>query len=427
MNRQSWLRIGKSRLPISLPSHAKVLRANPVEPLPNPQQAIAESISDPIESKPIKEIVKSKSPKNAVITISDITRPVPNKIILPPIIEAIGLPPEKITILIATGLHRPSTIEEKIQLVGEKILSEHPVIDHLSGDPNELIALPHPSVFGTQVSINKHYMNADIKIVTGFIEPHFMAGFSGGRKGVCPGLANMETVRNFHGFQFLNSEKATNFQLDGNPLHEEATSVAKMAGIDFLVNVALTESKEIAAVFSGDWQQAFLKGTEFVKSATSAPIDHKVDLVITCCGGDPLDKTLYQSGKGMCTGLPILSDNAIEIVASACSEGLGSASFSQIMKTRGNQWQPFMDEIANSNEILHDQWGFQMQCKVLEKIGVENLLFATDGIPKSELEQMSLTPIFDGNWDCIQNRINQYADRSMAILPDGPYVVPVLT
>lgn len=426
MSKETWLRIGKNKLPIDVPNHAQILRAKSIAPKQNPLQAVAESIANPIESESLRDIVCRKKPKNAVITISDITRPVPNQQILPPIIEAIGLPPERITILIATGLHRPATDEEKRILVGEKILKHHPVIDHKSDDPNELIELSEPSVSGTKVSINKHFLNADLKVVTGFIEPHFMAGFSGGRKGVCPGLANMETVRHFHGFQFLDSPKATNFSLEGNPLHEEANSVASKVGIDFLVNVALTESKEIAELFSGNWQMAFLKGTQFVQSATEAPIDSEVDVVVTCVGGDPLDKTLYQSGKGMCSGLSILKKGGINIVASACSEGLGSPSFTQIMRTWGNDWKGFLNHLKTTEKIEHDQWGFQMQIKVLQKVGVEGLRFATDGIPKSDLEKMSLTPIFDGDWNCIQNQIDNLKDRKIAVLPDGPYVVPVL-
>lgn len=392
----------------------------------------------PIASEPLGALISLRHPKSVVVTISDITRPVPNREILPPILDTVsrhGVPRGAVTILIATGMHRPTTEAEKIEMLGESILKEYRVVDHRSDRRDDLVALPKPTRFGTRAWVNRIYMEAEFRIVTGFIEPHFMAGFSGGRKGVCPGLVNVETVKNFHGFRFLDSPRATNFALEGNPLHEEAMDVAEQAGIEFLVNVGLTENKQIAAVFAGDWRLAFDEGVKRVRQWTMAECSSEKDVVITCGGGYPLDQTLYQSGKGMCSALPIVKQGGVVVCASACSEGLGSPSFTMIMREWGGRWRQFLQWIASNHEVIHDQWGFQMHCKVLKRVGVENLRFACGGIPAEDQRAMSLTPIVerDPSEDeaeavrrALQREVDNAKGKSIAILPDGPYVVPVL-
>lgn len=439
MPKETFVRYHKSRIPIVVPDDAEVLRAPQVPALPNAEQAVEDALQRPIHSEPLAALLEAKRPRSVVITISDITRPVPNRLILPPILRTLhgaGISTDRVTILVATGMHRPSTPEEKLELVGEEIASRYEIVDHRSEVMDELIELPKPSIFGTRVFINRRYMEADFRIVTGFIEPHFMAGFSGGRKGVCPGLANVATVQKFHGFAFLDSPNATNYVLDGNPLHEEATSVAEMTGIDFLVNVGLNEDKKIAGVFAGDWKRAFLHGTEKVKSWTSARASRTADLVVACAGGYPLDKTLYQTGKGMCSTLPILEPSGKALIVSACSEGLGSPSFTKIMREWGEDWRGFLEWIRTKETTDHDQWGFQMHTKLLQKTGVEGLFFACGGISPADQARMSLTPIYFPNGEdpdleelrlSIQRRIDEAWNDRISVIPDGPYTVPVLS
>lgn len=439
MPKETFVRYHKSRIPIVVPDDAEVLRAPEVPALPYAEQAVADALASPIGSEPLAALLEAKNPRNVVITISDITRPVPNKLILPPILRTLhgaGIPEDRVTILVATGMHRPSTPEEKLELVGEEIASHYMIVDHRSEVMDELTELRQPSIYGTRVFINKRYMEADFRIVTGFIEPHFMAGFSGGRKGVCPGLANVATVQKFHGFQFLDSPNATNYVLDGNPLHEEATSVVEMTGIEFLVNVGLNEEKQIAGVFAGDWKQAFLAGTEKVKSWTSARATRTADLVVACAGGYPLDKTLYQTGKGMCSTLPILEQSGKALIVSACSEGLGSPSFTKIMREWGQDWRGFLEWIGSKETTDHDQWGFQMHAKLLQRTGVEGLMFACGGISPEDQARMSLTPIYFANGSdpnleelrrSIQARIDGARGERISVIPDGPYTVPVLS
>ncbi|MCW5947467.1 MAG: nickel-dependent lactate racemase [Fimbriimonadales bacterium] len=426
---KTFVRYGKQRLPILVPDHAAVLRSKSVIALQDPMQAVSSALKSPIGSPPLLDLLNSRRPKTAVITISDITRPVPNEQMLPPILDelhAFGLTKEDITILVATGMHRSSTDEEKVELVGKQIAESYRIVDHKSEDRDELAKLPRLTVKGTEAYVNKLYIESDFKIVTGFIEPHFMAGFSGGRKGVCPGLVNVDTVRKFHGFEFLDSPKTTNFSIEGNPLHEEAIDVASMAGIDFLVNVALNEDKQMAAVFAGNWIDAWMKGIEVVKDWTGVWTDRQYDVVVASGGGYPLDKTLYQTGKGMCSALPIVKEGGVVICASECSEGLGSESFANIMTTWGNDWRGYIDFLRSSSETIHDQWGFQMHTKVLQRVGgPERLRFLCSGIPEERLRSMAVSPIERAGSaeEALQAEIDRHWHRSIAVIPDGPYTV----
>ncbi len=433
MAQSTFIRYGKTRLRFRVPDDAVVLRAKQVPPLDDPQGAVECALLEPIACEPLPTLLARRRPSNAVITISDITRPVPNYQVLPPILSLLhdaGLSRDDVTILIATGMHRGSTPEERVELVGAEIAANYLIVDHHSEARDELLEMPRLSVKGTRAFVNKLYCEADFKIVTGFIEPHFMAGFSGGRKGVCPGLVNVETVQKFHGFEFLDSPLAANFSLEGNPLHEEAMDIASMVGIDFLVNVALNEDKEMAAVFAGDWVDAWLAGTKVVREWTGASAGRLFDVVVTCGGGHPLDKTLYQTGKGMCSALPIVREGGIVVCASECSEGLGSPSFTNIMKTWGGDWRGYLRHLASSTETAHDQWGFQMHAKVLSRVGdPARLRFLCDTFSADELRRFSVSPIEIVSGDLessLRAEINRHSGRSIAVIPDGPYTVAVV-
>jgi len=434
---ETFVRYDRLEILIKVPESAEILRASGATAVADPERAVRSAFKSSIGAEPLAARLAARKPTSLVVTISDITRPVPNRTLLPPILDTIdrqGVPKNGVTILIATGMHRPTTDAEKRDMLGERMLNEYRVVDHRSDRREELVALPKPTWFGTRAWINRIYMEADFRIVTGFIEPHFMAGFSGGRKGVCPGLLNVETVMNFHGFRLLDSPSATNFSLKGNPLHDEAMDVVEQARIEFLVNVGLTEDKRLAAVFAGDWRKAFEEGVRQVSRWTMAECTGEKDIVITCVGGYSIDKTFYQSGKGMCSALPIVNRGGVVVCASACSEGFDSPLFTAIMRNWGGRWREFLDWIASSDEVLHDQWGFQMHCKVLQRAGVDNLRFACGGIPTEELRAMLLTPIVEGepmedeaeaNRRALQNQVDQANGKSIAVLPDGPYVVPV--
>jgi lactate racemase len=258
-----YLRYGAGRMGVRLPRRAEVLRGPEVLPISDSaialRGALRGALESPIGSLPLAEIIRNKRPRSAAITISAITRPVPNEPIVTALLEALnagGVADERVVIVIGTGMHRPSTAGERRIMLGDRLLARVEVIDHLADD-----AASHVRVSDEPpVSVNGRFMMADLKIVTGLIEPHFMAGYSGGRKGVCPGLVDLRTVQRFHGFKTMGDLRSVEGNLEVNPCHEESLRVARLVGIDFLVNVAITHDREIAGVYAGEMEAAHAVG-----------------------------------------------------------------------------------------------------------------------------------------------------------------------
>ena len=329
------LEYGRTGLEVELPERNVVgcLRYRPLEPLADPEAAVRRSLERPIGSPPLAHLARGR--QNACVVISDVTRPVPNAVLLPPILEtleAAGIPRREILILVATGLHRPNLGDELVEMVGPYVAANYRIENHHGQARDEHTYLGQ-SPRGVPVWIDSRYVKAELKITTGLIEPHFMAGFSGGRKLICPGLAALETIRVWHGPGFLEHPNARNGCLDDNPVHEENTAIGRMAGCDFIVNVVIGEGakeagwraaqdaagccgkgepsrvvpqRSILHVVAGDMEAAFLEGVAFARQAVTATLPGPVDVVVTSSAGYPLDTTFYQSIKGMVAALPIV-------------------------------------------------------------------------------------------------------------------------
>jgi nickel-dependent lactate racemase len=420
---------GQSGLELVVPAATVVLKGDHIPALPDPVAAVKEALAHPIGSLPLRELLAARKPKTVAITISDITRPVPNKVFLPPILECLnscGIEDSHIVIIIGTGMHRPSTAAEREQLVGWEILDRVRVIDHRADEPQTLVKISDEP----PVSICRQFVEADFRIVTGYIEAHFMAGFSGGRKGVCPALVDLQTIQRFHGYKTLSNPAADTGRLEDNPCHAIAVQVARAVGVDFLFNVAISQDRRMAGVYCGDLEAAHEKGCKQVAEWTTARVDQPFDLVITNGGGYPLDQTFYQTVKGMCTALPALAEHSTLLQVSQCTEQLGSAAYTQMMLQYDNDWVRFLADIkAAQNETRLDQWEYQMQVRVLSRIGRKNLWFVSDGIPQEVQQHISVTPILGpGNAQSrAQNAINQYIvshpGARIAAIPDGPYTL----
>jgi nickel-dependent lactate racemase len=419
---------GRTGMPLSLPDHAVVLAGQHVPALDDADAAVQAALAAPVGCPPLSEMLRRRRPATVAITISDITRPVPNKQFLPAmlkVLNACGVADSQIVIIIGTGMHRPSTPQEREIMLGSAITSRIEVIDHRADDPSTLVRVCDQP----PVSVCRRFAQADFRIVTGYIEPHFMAGFSGGRKGVCPALVDLQTVQRFHGHRTLADPLADNGVLDGNPCHAIALEVARKVGVDLLFNVAITRDRQIAGIYCGELQAAHEAGCRQVAQWTTAVIPGPFDMVVTNGGGFPLDQTFYQTVKGMCTALPALGPQSTLLIVSHCGEQLGSQHYTELMLRYDNDWRRFLADIAATSRTELDQWEFQMQARVLARIGQQRLFLACDGIPADVQRHIAVTPL-DGDGDArqraqaaIDSFVRSRPTASIAAIPDGPYTM----
>ncbi len=415
------LEYGRSGLEVDLPEQhvVRCLQYQPTNPLSRPEDAVSERIANPIAALPLVELARRRH--NACVVISDITRPVPNRIILPPILEAIetgGIPRDQILILVATGLHRSNTGDELIEMVGRTIAENYRIENHLGCEPSEHTYLGD-SPRGVPVWIDSRYVNSELKITTGLIEPHFMAGFSGGRKLICPGLAALETIKVWHGPDFLEHPNARAGRLDGNPVHEENTAIGRMAGCDFICNVVLDAKRQILAVVAGDMEAAFYEGVATARKSVTDTVPEPVDIVVTTAAGYPLDTTFYQSIKGMVAALPIVKHGGTIILAAGMSEGIGSPEF-QSLFDENPTLEAFMDRIINTDYFVMDQWQLEEMAKVARKAKIK---VVTDGLPPSTLRRVFVEPA-ESIEIAVADAVAEYGpDATIAVIPKGPYVM----
>ena len=397
----------------------KVLSMKQGQPVANPSEAIAAALENPVGCEPLSQIAKGK--KDACVVICDITRPVPNALILPEILnnlESSGIPREKITILIATGIHRPNEGEELVRLVGREIAENYNIENHFARRYETHTHLGKTGR-GTDVFVNSTYVDADLKITTGFIEPHLMAGFSGGRKLICPGISSLKTVKVMHSPQILEHDNAREGVIEGNPFHNESLEIAKMAGMDFMLNVALDENRNITGIFAGDLERAHADGVAHVRGHVRDTLSEEADIVITSAAGYPLDTTFYQAVKGLTAALPVVKHGGTIILAAECREGLGSPEFTQLVHDVDDPDQ-FMEDIYSDDYFVVDQWQFEELVKVLRKAKV--YLYA-EGVKQADEPKVPVIRVMSVE-EGIERALRQYGeDASIAVIPRGPYIL----
>lgn len=414
----------RAGLEVEIPDRNLVgpLEIQPVEPLADPAAVLEEKLARPTHSPPLAELARGR--RSACILICDITRPVPNELLLDGIlrtIEGAGVPRSGILILIATGLHRPNLGDELIELVAERIAREYRIENH---DGRDLAAHAYlgESPRGVPVWIDRRYVEAELKIATGLIEPHLMAGYSGGRKLICPGIAALETVRVWHGPQFLEHPRADCGILEGNPVHEENTRIARMAGCDFIVNVTLDSARRVTSIVAGDMEQAFLEGVAFCERVARAEVAAPCDVVVTSSAGYPLDTTFYQSIKGLTGVLPIVKEGGTIILAAGLTEGIGSPEFRRLFEEHASL-DAFMDRILGRDYFVLDQWQLEELAKVRRKARVK---YVSDGLPPETLSKLFVESA-ESVESAIGEALAEYGpDARIAVVPKGPYVLPAL-
>ncbi|MFP6617875.1 MAG: nickel-dependent lactate racemase [Pirellulaceae bacterium] len=415
------LEYGRSGLEVELPDDRviRTLEYKNAAPLEDPASSLAAVLQEPSGTPSLAELARGRS--SACIVICDITRPVPNELILQPLLETLeqaGLERDQILILVATGLHRPNEGDELVELVGQSIVDQYRIENH-HGQVQEEHTFLGESPRGVPIWIDSRYVAADLKITTGLIEPHLMAGFSGGRKLVCPGIAAIETIKVWHGPAFLEDPRADCGILDGNPVHEENTWIARHTGCDFIVNVVIDSQRRLLKVVAGDMEQAFLEGVDFCRQVVTDKVQEPVDIVVTSCAGYPLDTTFYQAVKGLTGALPIVKQGGTIVMAASLSEGIGSPQFEQLFN-ENTDLEAFVDRILNTDYFVMDQWQLEELAKVRRKAKVK---IVSDGLPSKTINRLFVesAPSVE---QAVAESLEEYGEEaSIAVIPKGPYVL----
>ncbi len=420
------LLFGRSHLRVPLPAGAqpRVIRKATLPKLPDPAAALQAAFDRPVGAEPLRDLVRGR--KSACILICDITRPVPNALFLRPMIETMivgGIDPASITVLVATGLHRPNEGAELRELVGDPwVLDTVTVVNHFARDEAELVDLGPTPTRGTPVTINRRFVEADLRIATGLVEPHFMAGWSGGRKVVAPGVAGHETIRTFHSARFMEDPLAVQCNLVGNPLHEEQLEIVRKVGEIYALNTVLDEDRALVHVTFGAIIASHLAAVDFVAAATRVAVPQRFRTVVTSSAGYPLDKTYYQTIKGMVTPLDILEPGGTLIIASECSEGFGSAEFREAQGRLVELGpQRFLATLTAKTLAEVDEWQTEMQLKPM-RVGTVQLY--TTGLDAEE-RRITGVELVASVEQAIADSIARHGDPNIAVVPEGPYVVPV--
>jgi len=413
---------GSDGLEIELPETAMVLSMRDTPGLKEVDREIEMSLLEPIDSPALRELARGC--RDACIVISDITRPVPNKVILPPILRTLeeeGIAREDIVILIGTGLHRPNEGDELNRLVGSEIARKYRVVNHRAREKQTLTYIGDTSG-GAPIWIDSIYLQADLKIATSLIEPHLMAGYSGGRKAICPGLMGVETMKVLHGPKLLANINCHEGEIRDNPFHHQAVEVARRVGVDFTLNVSMNERREVTGVFAGDLEAAHAAGVEFVESQNGATLESEVDIVITSAAGTPLDSTFYQSIKGLTAVLPIVAEGGTIIIVASCDEGIGSPEFEELLLSTDSP-EDFLQQLEDPDFFVVDQWQLQELCKVMKKARV---MMYSNGIPDEYNDKLLVEMVDSVNCGLADALSTCRGKARMAVVPKGPYVLTKL-
>ena len=416
---------GKATIAASVPPGCRetLIRKEPRASLPDPRSAVAEALARPIGVPPLAEHARGK--RSACILICDITRPVPNHLFLRPMIEQLlkaGIAAEAITVLIATGLHRPNEGEELARVVGDPwVLEKVRVVNHFARDDGAHVDLGRTRGRGVPVKLDRRFVEADMRIATGLVEPHFMAGYSGGRKVVAPGIAHADTIRTFHSAAFMENPAAASCNLAGNPLHEEQLEIVRMLGDLVSLNTIINEQRELVFVSYGEIIASHAAAVRFAEDWIQVPVRRRFKTIVTSAAGFPLDRTYYQTVKGMVAPVDILEPGGTLIVASDCSEGLGSNEFRAAQRRLVDMGpEGFLRSILPKELADVDEWQTEMQLKPM-RVGRVQLYSA--GLPPEDRALTGIEMVSDLD-AAIRNAVAAAGDGAAAFIPEGPYVIP---
>ena len=411
---------GRTGIPVELPDDALLIEPRDPAPLPDERSAFVASVRRPIGAAPLRETVGAGDA--VAIVTSDITRATPNERLIPWILDELAhVPAAQVTVIVGTGSHRATTPAEMEQMFGRAVLERVRVIDHEAHDPEQSEYVGTTSR-GARAFLNRTYLEADKRIVVGFIEPHIYAGFSGGSKGVMPGIAGIETVQFFHNARNVGDPGSTWLNLERNPTAEMSREVVAMAPPHFLVNVTLDRRRRITGFFCGDYLRAHREGAAFCKASAAHEVAHRFDVVVTTNGGYPLDQNLYQCIKGLSAAGLIVKPGGTIVMCAECSDGLPDhGNFKDIIRARSTP-QELLAMIEAPGYAVYDQWAGQSTALVLQHARV----LLKSSLPDDVVRAAMFEPIDDPSRAVRDALAAAGPGATCAMLPEGPYVVPYL-
>jgi nickel-dependent lactate racemase len=418
------LAYGRTARSVSVPEGSAVLEKVPVRPLRDPGAALRVALDEPTGGPPLHVLARGR--RDAAVVVSDATRPVPNALLLPPLLDALrrgGIPAEAVTLVVATGLHRKSTPAELDEMLGRELARSLRIVQHDARDSDAHVDLGRTRS-GLPIRIDRFFCESDLRIVTGLVEPHLMAGYSGGRKAVCPGLAATETIRVAHGPTLLEGHIGPGI-VEGNPLHEALLEVVRRVGVDFAVSVALDRERRVAGVFCGDVEASHAQAMRFVENESLVSLPEPVDLAIVSAGGAPLDATFYQSIKGIATAQGIVRAGGAILLCAALSEGIGSASFEKCLRESGGP-DAFELRLADPDFFEIDQWMVQHLCQARRRA---RILLYSDGLPAETQRSLWVEPVASPDEGVARALAELPAGARpprIAVIPQGPYVLATI-
>ncbi len=419
------LNYGKGSLAVHLPAELRVtvIRKPPMPVASDAHAAVRAALEHPVGARPLREEARGK--RTACILICDITRPVPNALLLQPLVRDLleaGVPAAGITVLVATGLHRPNLGEELEELVGDPwVLRTVRVENHDARDDAAHLDLG-PTPHGTPVKLDRRFVEADVRIATGLVEPHFMAGWSGGRKVIAPGVAHRDTITTFHSARFMGDPLADNGVLDGNPLHREQLAIAAKLGRVFAMNVVIDEARRLSFVNFGELLESHLAAVDYARRFCVVPVPRRFQTVLTSAAGYPLDRTYYQTVKGMVSPLDILEPGGTLVVVSECGEGLGSSEYLEAQRRLLELGvDGFERDIEGKRFASIDEWQTQMQLKPMRR-GTVQLYSGKLAAGDRPLTGVRLIASVE---QAVLESARTSGDPHVGVIPEGPYLVPV--
>ena len=398
-----------------VPDDAAVISPTDLPGLPDQAAAVLEALRAPTAGPPLEDLIGPR--QRVAVVFPDLTRPMPNRTVLPPLLaelERLGAGPDRVELLCATGTHRQATAQEMAELVGDEIVRRYRIHDHRSDDGAHVEV---GMVDGTPVLIDPRYADADVRILTGFVEPHFFAGFSGGPKGACPGMAATATILEAHSPTRIADERATWLVTEGNPVHDFVRAAASLVAPTLSVDVAINSRRQLTAVFAGPLPDGHRAACDFVERTAVQKVDGRFDVVLTTNAGYPLDRSLYQAVKGMAAAERVVTDGGTVVVAAACADGIpAGGAFARLLDAAHRPEE--LDSAAGPSEP--DRWQVQVLGRVLRRAAV---WLHSDGLSDDEVRAAHLRPIADVS-DAVAGALDGAgAGARVCVLPEGPLTV----